>query len=101
MSKRRVVVTGMGAVTPYGVGVKTFWDSIVAGKSGISLSEGLAEGHTVLISGQVKDFNPEDYINPKDAKRMDRYTQFAMVAADEAIADAGIDEAKNFLRSSF
>ena len=91
MSKRRVVVTGMGAVTPYGVGVKTFWDSIVAGKSGISLSEGLAEGHTVLISGQVKDFNPEDYINPKDAKRMDRYTQFAMVAADEAIADAKLE----------
>lgn len=91
MSKRRVVVTGMGAVTPYGVGVKTFWENIIAGKSGISLSEGLSEGHTVLISGQVKNFNPEDYINPKDAKRMDRYTQFAIVAADEAIADAKLE----------
>lgn len=91
MSKRRVVVTGMGAVTPFGVGVKTLWDNLIAGNSGISLSEGLTEGHTVLISGQVKDFDPEQYINPKDAKRMDRYTQFALVAADEAIADAKLE----------
>ncbi len=91
MSKRRVVVTGMGAVTPFGVGVKTLWDNLLAGNSGISLTEGLSEGHTVLISGQVKDFDPEQYINPKDAKRMDRYTQFAMVAADEAIADAKLE----------
>ncbi len=91
MSKRRVVVTGMGAVTPFGVGVKTLWDNLLAGNSGISLTDGLSEGHTVLISGQVKDFDPEQYINPKDAKRMDRYTQFAMVAADEAIADAKLE----------
>ncbi len=91
MSKRRVVVTGMGAVTPFGVGVKILWDNLLAGNSGISLTEGLSEGHTVLISGQVKDFDPEQYINPKDAKRMDRYTQFAMVAADEAIADAKLE----------
>lgn len=93
MSKRRVVVTGMGAVTPFGVGVKKLWDNLVEGNSGISLTEGLSEGHTVLISGQVKDFDPEQYINPKDAKRMDRYTQFGLVAADEAIADAKLEEA--------
>ncbi len=93
MSKRRVVVTGMGAVTPFGVGVKTLWDNLVEGNSGISLTEGLSEGHTVLISGQVKDFDPEQYINPKDAKRMDRYTQFGLIAADEAIADAKLEGA--------
>ncbi len=93
MSKRRVVVTGMGAVTPFGVGVKTLWDNLVEGNSGISLTEGLSEGHTVLISGQVKDFDPEEYINPKDAKRMDRYTQFGLIAADEAIADAKLEGA--------
>ncbi len=93
MSKRRVVVTGMGAVTPFGVGVKKLWDNLVEGNSGISLTEGLSEGHTVLISGQVKDFDPEQYINPKDAKRMDRYTQFGLIAADEAIADAKLEGA--------
>lgn len=93
MSKRRVVVTGMGAVTPFGVGVKKLWDNLVEGNSGISLTEGLSEGHTVLISGQIKDFDPEQYINPKDAKRMDRYTQFGVVAADEAIADAKLEGA--------
>ncbi len=93
MSKRRVVVTGMGAVTPFGVGVKALWDNLVEGNSGISLTEGLSEGHTVLISGQVKDFDPEQYINPKDAKRMDRYTQFGLIAADEAIADAKLEGA--------
>jgi len=91
MSKRRVVITGMGAVTPFGVGVDKFWDSIVAGQNGISLTDGLNEGHTVKISGQIKDFDPEKYINPKDAKRMDRFAQFGLVAADEAIADAKLE----------
>jgi len=93
MTKRRVVITGMGAVSPYGVGVDKFWNSIIAGKSGISLSEGLDERHTVKISGQVKDFNPEDYIDPKDAKRMDRFTQFGLVAAEEAVKDAKLEGA--------
>ena len=96
MTKRRVVITGMGAVTPCGIGVKKFWESMLNGKSGVSLIEAIdTERHTVKIAAEIKDkdFNPEDYIEPKDAKRMDRFTQFAMVAADEAIADAGIDEA--------
>ena len=97
MTKRRVVITGMGAVTPCGVGVKNFWNSMLEGKSGVSLIESIdTEKHTVKIAGEIKDkdFNPEDYMSSKDANRMDRFTQFAMVAADEAIADAGIDEAK-------
>ncbi len=96
MTKRRVVITGMGAVTPIGIGVENFWNALLAGKSGISLIESIdTERHTVKIAGEIKDkdFNPEDYLDPKDAKRMDRFTQFAMVAADEAIADSGIDEA--------
>ena len=97
MTKRRVVITGMGAVTPCGVGVKNFWNSMLEGKSGVSLIESIdTEKHTVKIAGEIKDkdFNPEDYMSSKDANRMDRFTQFAMVAADEAIADAGIDEAE-------
>ena len=97
MTKRRVVITGMGAVTPCGIGVKNFWNSMLEGKSGVSLIESIdTEKHTVKIAGEIKDkdFNPEDYMSSKDANRMDRFTQFSMVAADESIADAGIDEAE-------
>ena len=95
MSNRRVVITGMGAVTPFGLGVDRFWNSLIEGKSGVSPIEDLSmEGHLVTFAARVKneDFNPEELIGPKEAKRMDRYTQFAMVAADEAVADAGIND---------
>lgn len=96
MSKRRVVVTGLGIVSPFGVGVEKFWNSLLEGKSGISTIEHISlEGHTVHIAGEVKDFKPEEYLDPKDARRMDRYNQFAMVAADEAIADSGIVAGEN------
>ncbi len=96
MSKRRVVVTGMGIVSPFGVGKELFWNSLVEGKSGISTIENISlEGHTVHIAGEVKNFDPTQYMDSKDAKRMDRYTQFAMVAADEAIADSGIVAGEN------
>ena len=96
MTKRRVVITGLGAVTPCGIGVKNFWNAMLEGKSGVSLIERIdTEKQAVKIAAEIKDkdFNPEDYIDPKEAKRMDRFTQFAVVAADEAIADSGIDEA--------
>lgn len=93
MDKRRVVITGLGAVTPFGVGVDKFWESLKAGKSGISTSESIdISKHVVKISGEVKDFKPEDYMDPKEAKKMDRFIQFAMVAADEAIKDSKIKE---------
>ncbi len=94
MTKRRVVITGMGAVTPIGIGVNNFWDSLLKGKSGVSLIENIdTEKQTVKIAGEIKneDFNPENYMDSKEAKRMDRYTQFAMAAADEAIKDSGIN----------
>ena len=96
MSNRRVVITGMGAVTPFGLGVDKFWNSLIEGKSGVSSIDNLAmEGHLVTFAANVKDedFNPEELLGPKEAKRMDRYTQFAIVAADEAVADSGIQEA--------
>src|SRR5574344_9111 len=94
MNKRRVVVTGLGAVTPLGLDVKTFWSNIVDGKSGIRKIKGLdTELQTVKIAGEIQEFDPENYLEPKEAKRMDRFTQFGMVAANEAIADAGLDNA--------
>ncbi len=94
MEKRRVVITGMGAVTPLGLDVKTFWEALIAGKSGIKEYKNISnEGQAVKIAGEIQDFEPEKYIDPKEAKRMDRFTQFAVVAADEAIKDAGLDDA--------
>lgn len=96
MKNRRVVITGMGAVTPFGLGVDKFWNSLLDGKSGVSYIDNLSmEGHLVTFAAEVKekDFNPDELLGPKEAKRMDRYTQFAMVAADEAVADSGITDA--------
>lgn len=96
MDKRRVVITGLGAVTPCGIGTDKFWNAMLEGKSGVSLIERIdTEKQAVKIAAEIKDtdFKPEDYMDAKDAKRMDRFTQFAMVAADEAIADSGIDDA--------
>lgn len=95
MSKRRVVITGLGAVTPCGIGVPKFWENIKAGKSGVSVTEAIdISKHVCQISGEIKDkdFNPEDYMDPKEAKRTDRFVQFALVAADEAIKDAKIEK---------
>lgn len=93
MTKRRVVITGLGAVSPFGIGVDKLWNSLVEGKSGISTSELIdIEKHVVKISGEVKNFDPEQYLDPKEAKKMDRFIQFAMIAADEAIKDAKLDE---------
>lgn len=92
MTKKRVVITGLGAVTPFGVGVDKFWNSIVEGKSGIATTTAIdLENHPVKISGEVKGFNPEDYMDAKEAKKMDRFTQFGMVAAAEAIKDANLE----------
>ena len=96
MTNRRVVITGLGAVTPLGLGVDKFWNNLIEGNSGVSHIDNLSmEGHLVTFAANVKDedFNAEELLGPKEAKRMDRYTQFAIVAADEAIADSGIADA--------
>ena len=93
MTKKRVVITGLGAVSPFGIGVDKFWESIKEGKSGIRTTQALnLDKHTVKITGEVPDFDPEQFMDPKEAKKMDRFTQFGLVAAEEAVKDAGLDK---------
>src|SRR5690606_4078307 len=88
----RVVVTGLGAVTPLGIGVNVLWSGLVAGQSGVSaLTHFDTTDFPVKIGGYIHAFNPEDFFDRRDAKRMARFTQFAMVATQEAIKDAGLD----------
>lgn len=93
--KNRVVVTGMGAVTPIGNSVKEFWDSIRAGKVGIGpITKFDASDYKVKIAAEVKDFDAKQYMDFKAAKRMESFSQYAVAAAKEALADAGIDMEK-------
>ncbi len=90
--ERRVVVTGMGAITPIGNSVKDFFDNVMAGKSGIDFINNFdTDAYAVKLAAQVKDFEPKNYMDPKDARRMDRFSQLAVAAAKEAVADSGID----------
>ncbi|MGN0106413.1 MAG: beta-ketoacyl-ACP synthase II [Hominilimicola sp.] len=92
---RRVVVTGLGAVTPIGNNVESFWNGIKSGKCGIdTVTHFDASGFKTQIAGEVKDFEPTDYIEKKEARKMDRFTQLAVVAASEAVADSGLDMEK-------
>ncbi|MEC8825413.1 MAG: beta-ketoacyl-ACP synthase II [Verrucomicrobiota bacterium] len=93
MMERRVVITGMGVVSPIGNDLDTFWNSLIAGKSGIGhiTNEALAE-FDCQIAGEVRDFDAAQYFkNPKDARRADRFAQLAMGAAVMAMDDSGID----------
>lgn len=95
MEKRRVVVTGMGVVSPYGVGTDKFWNNVKAGKSGIGHPDLIdLDKHVVKIAGQAKGFNELDYFSEKEAKKLDRYVEFALVAAEEAVKDSNIDFSK-------
>ena len=93
--QQRVVVTGMGAITSYGIGTKVFWESLLAGKSGIDKVTSFdTTEYSSKIGSEVKDFNVSDFMDPKEAKRNDRYTQFAVASAKLALEDAGIDPTK-------
>lgn len=90
--ERRVVVTGLGAITPIGKDVNSFWNAIKNGENGIDkITLFDTTDFKVKMAGEVKDFNPEEHINKKEAKRMDRYTQFAIISADECIKDSKIN----------
>ena len=90
--ERRVVITGMGAVTPLGNNVETYWENLKNGVSGIDFIKNVdTENFEMKIAAEVKDFNPEGVLDKKEARRLDRYAQFAMVAADEAIKNAKLD----------
>ena len=92
MSRRRVVVTGLGAVCPVGNSVTEAWSNILAGKSGISrITRFDASPYASQIAGEVKDFDVTQYLSPKEARRVDKFIHYGLVAGIEAIADAGID----------
>jgi len=92
LSKRRVVVTGLGTVSPVGLDVKTSWENILAGKSGIGPIEHFdVSDYTVRFGGTVKDFAPDEIISTKDAKKMDMFIQYGLVAATEAMIDSGLE----------
>lgn len=89
--KQRVVVTGLGVISPVGLGLPAFWESLLAGANGISPIEGFdTAGFDTRIAGQVRDFSLGSRIGHKDARRMARFTQFAVAAAFEALEHAGI-----------
>lgn len=93
--KKRVVVTGMGAITPIGNSVDTFWDSIRQGKTGFGpITSFDAADYKCKLAAEVKDFNAADYMDKKAARRMELFSQFAMAAAKEAMEDAGLDMEK-------
>ncbi|KAF6656347.1 beta-ketoacyl-ACP synthase II [Paenibacillus polymyxa] len=87
--KQRVVITGMGVITSLGQDLNTLWDNLMAGKSGISKIEAFdTSEYTTKIAASIKDFNPEDYIDRKDARKMDRFVQFAVAASKLALEDS-------------
>lgn len=89
---RRVVVTGMGVITSLGTDLDTFWTHLMEGKSGVSLIEAFdVSEYPTRIAASIKDFNPEDYIDRKEARRMDRFVQFAIAASILALKDANLN----------
>src|SRR5437588_1205921 len=90
---RRVVITGLGVVTPVGNDIETFWSNLKNGVSGIRAIDAFdTAGYDCKIGGQVRDFDPKPFFkNPKDVRRTDRFTQLAMAAATMAVTDSGID----------
>jgi 3-oxoacyl-[acyl-carrier-protein] synthase II len=92
---RRVVVTGMGGITPLGLDMPTTWRKAVEGQSGIAkITHFNSEGFSCNIAGEVKGFDPLNYFDAKEVKKLDLFTQFAVAAACEALVDAGCDKAK-------
>ena len=92
--ERRVVITGIGLVSPLGIGTKKNWDALLKGKSGVSrISRFDVSDYTSKIAGQVPDFNPLDFLDKKESRKMDLFIQFAYAAAELAVKDSGIDPA--------
>lgn len=92
MTRRRVVVTGLGVVSPVGIGTQTAWQQLVAGQSGITrITKFDPSAFASQIAGEVKNFNPEDFIPAKDARRMDTFIQYGLAAGIEAFKDSGIE----------
>ena len=91
MSRPRVVITGLSAITPLGNDLETTWKRLLAGESGIGpITLFDATDYDSRVAGEVKDFVAEDFIPAKQARRMDRFTQFAVVAAQQLLKDSGL-----------
>ena len=92
MSKRRVVITGLGIISPVGIGVDSNWENIIAGNSGIApISHFDVSDYPVTIAGEVKDFDPADFFPAKKARKMDRFIQFGVAAGASALKDSGLE----------
>lgn len=93
MNKRRVVVTGMGAVTPIGIGLKDFWDGLLNGRNGVQpITKFNTEKFDTKFAAEVKDFDAEKYLEKKEVKRLDPFNQFALVTSIMAMEDSGLSE---------
>lgn len=96
MNRRRVVITGLGTVNPIGLSVREYWQGLLAGKSGIApITHFDTSRFKVKFAGEVKGFTPDPVIDAKSARRLDRFTQLAIVAADQAIKDSGLTAGKD------
>jgi 3-oxoacyl-[acyl-carrier-protein] synthase II len=92
---KRIAITGMGVVSPVGLGIDTFWNALINGKSGVgNVTQVDTAGYACTIAAEVQDFNPENFVDKKKARRMDRFTQFAVAASKMAVEDAGLDMSK-------
>ena len=92
MAKRRVVVTGMGAVTPIGLSVNEFWQSVKAQKTGFSeITKFDTTNYKCKLAAEVKEFDAKNYMDAKEARRMELFSQYAVAAAKEAIEDSGLE----------
>ncbi|MEL6383526.1 MAG: beta-ketoacyl-ACP synthase II [Cyanobacteria bacterium J06626_18] len=92
LERKRVVITGLGAITPLGNDLESYWQGLLDGRSGIGpITHFDAARHTARIAAEVKGFDPHDYMDRKDAKRMDRFAQFAVATSRQALADARLE----------
>src|SRR5690554_3442963 len=92
MELKRVVVTGLGALTPIGKNIQEYWDGLVNGKSGCApITYFDTTKFKTKFACELKDYNPEDYFERKEARRLDRFAQYVLISSDEAILDSGID----------
>jgi len=92
LEKKRVVITGLGATTPIGNDLESYWQALLAGQSGVGpITHFDASQHTTRIAAEVKGFDPHQFMDRKDAKRMDRFSQFAVATSQQALADAQLE----------
>jgi 3-oxoacyl-[acyl-carrier-protein] synthase II len=99
MSRRKVVITGMGAITPIGNNLAEFWEGLQAGRSGGATITKIAnlDGFTTTIAAEIKNFEPEQYISKKEVRKMDPFTQYGLIASIMAMQDSGLDLTKEDL----